>query len=251
MKGMEISRTRLFGIAVFLYGFYMLVSSSLNYFNNGKSTSDLCFAVGGLIMTIGGLFVIVREDEDKMDAIGVYAITYGIFKMLRAYATGGTFWIIPFLLAIPFIVMGIRYIRGTATSVISNIIWSVIYIFVDIVYLIVKHDLINLIDIFIMVMFISVLVSRDVLINTSTGKTIMSKKVEYEGRFDADVDLVKSGIDVIEEGIHKGVGAAASKLSDSIGDRNQKVDEAVEKGKQAKKKKYILNRETNTFEEKK
>lgn len=251
MRGMDASRVRIFGVAVLLYGLFMLVESSINYFNKGQSTSDLCLAIGGLVMTVGGLYVIIREDEDKMDAIGVYAITYGIFKMFRAYGTGGDFWIIPFVMAIPFIFMGYRYLTGTAKSVISNIIWSVVYIFVDIFQLIFRHDIINLVDIFILVMFISVLISRDVWINTTTGKKVMAAKYEIKGKFDADVDLAKDGIDAIGEGLRNGLDAGVEKFDESLEEHKERVEKVEEGAEEAKKKKYYLNRETNTFEEKK
>lgn len=241
------SRVALFGVAVFAYGLVMLVSSAINYSNHGHSTNDLCLAIGGAIMTAGGLYVIFKQDQDKMDAIGMYAVTFGIFKMFRAYGSGGDFWIIPFFLAIPFIVMGIRYFMGTSVSVISNIVWSVIYIFVDIFTL----NLINLIDIFILVFFISILVSRDTLINTPLAKKIIGKSVELDSRVDAEVKYAKSYVDAFKDGIDNGLDAAIDDIQQSTEQRNEDVARSKEEGEEAKKKKYVLNRDTNIFEEKK
>lgn len=266
-----LSRTRIFGIALVLYALLStgLICWDLNNFTFNVNTEAIVI-VGGVVMLLAGLFIALKEDFDKMKAIGLYAVSFGIFKILRAYSAMtidpnnldltkiqvvDVVSVISIILSILFILLGISFLRGIAKKIWSKVAISAIYIILNgiVLYGAYKDNDVNLIvtmvvEILVLVMFIVLLLSKDVRINTVGAKKKYGKKISKEEKKSAkkDYDLAMSEAKALRKAGNKE--AAAKVEKEAKADYERRIDESKELKKDAKKKRYVYNPETKKVE---
>lgn len=266
-----LSRTRLFGIAIVLYALVVtgLICVDLKNFTFNVNTNALV-AAGGIIMLLSGFYMAIKEDFDKLKAIGLYAVSFAIFKILRAYSAmtidpsyldlTKIQWvdIVSFatiIMAILLLAFGISFLRGTAKNIWRKVILSAIFIILNCVtfYGAYENNDTNLmlamgIEILVLVLFIALLLSKDVRINTVGAKKKYGKKIskEEERKAEQDYKLAMSEAKALRKAGNK---EAAKKVEqDAKEDYQRRVEDSEELRKKATKARYVYNPETKRVE---
>lgn len=148
-----------------------------------------------LIIVLVGFYIMLSKSQDKMKAIGLYALSFGLAKVVAAVAVLENQTdlmrytaIISLVLGALFVLFGLSYLLGTSKKIVSKVLVSLFFIAVDVLRIknacehggdffsnssIVSYA----VEIAVLFLFVSLLLSKDVRINTVDAKIDNSKKL--------------------------------------------------------------------------
>lgn len=269
-----ISRTRVFGISMMVYAVLSLILIGLdtNLFSF-EIKRDTYVVIGVLLVFLGGLGIAYKVDFDKMYAIGIYAVTFGIFKILKAYSTftmdfdnfdfGKVQTVdimaaITIILSISFIVLGISFIIGESKKIWSRVGTSLVFIIINIANIKTFYEYqdwlmiaMMVTEIIVLMMFIALLVSKDVRINSTEAKEKYSEQIFKKTEKQANEDYAaarRDAVDAVKDGEFS---KAVEIMQGAKKEKKETIAEGKKLAKDAKKVRYVYNPETKMVEVKK
>lgn len=206
------ARVRLFGCAILISGIIFSFSAA-----NGPETGKTFSLISSLLIVFAGIYIIFSKNQDKMKSIGLYALTFGLAKVLAAVTKIETqddimryTAIVSMILGALFVLFGLSYLLGTSKKIFSKVLVSLFFIVID--GLRIENAYKNGVDVFtdgycisyaveiaVLFLFVTLLLSKDVRINTVNAKIDNSKKLAKDMKADCRTIIKKAKIEARAE----------------------------------------------------